>query len=173
MFHGKMWHIRKCMTCNSTTISVNRISFSFCLFHCFFPLCSLALVRFPRSLNFFSRFGLYQIRIRIESKSVTEKLSTVGYARHHWCVLTSYPANVAHISVRCVTVLIPQMSYRAPGIDFPSFSLLIETQRNIRVWRLYVLCNVIAYLPFYFLPLSLSFAGLCESQLCQFTIVFT
>lgn len=74
------------------------------------------------SIFFFLHFGLYQIRIRIESKSVTWKIEyTVCYA-HTVDAYTNNPANVAYISV-CICFN-TQMSYWALGIDFFFFSLL-------------------------------------------------
>lgn len=166
------------------TISVNRISFSLCLFHVFF----LLLLVGSGSISTFSPVYFFYSLLWFVSNSNPHRIEECnGKIEYGW--LCSHTIDAYMLAIRqtwhtflfdmrnCVNT---QMSYWAPGIDFPSFFLaltpLIETQRNIRVWRLYVLCNVITYLSFYFLPLPLSLAYLCsacESQLCQFTIVFT
>lgn len=92
-----------------------------------FSLFLLSVRSLARSIStfiqfFFLHFGLYQIRIRIESKSVTWKIEyTVCYA-HTVDAYTNNPANVAYISV-CICFN-TQMSYWALGIDFFFFSLL-------------------------------------------------
>lgn len=108
---------------------------------------------FAGSISTFSHFRLYQIRIRIESNSVTEKFSTVGYARTDDAYTPTIRRTWHTFLCVCVSTLIPRCHIELP--ESISLSPLIEAQRNIRLaTRRFVQCHCISSFLSFFLSIS-------------------